>query len=210
MNIDIIKNEEIVDKFLEEMEKGEKFRAVKGAILAAGLAIGAQGINQQKNPNTNQQISQEDLPNYARSMSTIDPKKDVKDLAYKRAKKEANGIVYKNDKNWFLKNHAEGLSPHVYKQTIKSNPDLNNKYGYINKLSNSTFKEIIQKNPHLREDVHSNYYDRLHKEFDGDHNKMVEAWKNGIKATRNKYSNLSNNKDKESLDNVNKEVTETN
>lgn len=175
-------------EYLEALEKGEIANAAKGAVLALGLGMAYHQMGEDHKQKAAEEFSRQNAPKHARSMATINPEQEPENQAYEQAKKEANDIIYRNDKNWFIKKYSNGLSPHVYKQTIKNNPELTNKYGYINDLSNSAFREVVEKNPNLRNDVHAAHYDKLHNEFGGDHEKILHAWKNGIKATHNKYA----------------------
>lgn len=199
-------------EYLEALEKGEMLNAAKGAVLALGLGMGTHYMGQDAKQQASDQFAQDNIPKHARSMASIDNTPDPKQEAYESAKKEANNIIYKNDKNWFLKKYSDGLSPHVYKQTIKQNPELSSKYDYINSLSNNAFKEVIQKNPHLRNDVHAVHYDKLHNEFGGDHEKMLHAWKNGVKATNTKFgrspSNVENLGEHPSQDTIDDTISE--
>ena len=63
---------------------------------------------------------------------------------------------------------------------------------------------MIEKNPNLRNDVHDAHYDKLHKEFGGDHENMLHAWDNGIKATHAKI-----NKDRAMLTGQNRQPAAT-
>lgn len=181
-----------MDDFLElyeTLEKGDGANALKGGLIALAMAHGAHYMGQDSpKEKAAKQFAGGNIPSHARSVANIEHKPDVVEQARLDAQKEGQDIIARNDKKWFLSNHADGLSPHVYKQTIKSNPDLNEKYNYTNSLSNNTFKEIIKKNPHLRDDVHNAHYDKLHNEFSGDHEKMAHAWQNGIKATHAKFA----------------------
>ena len=181
-----------MDDFLElydKLEKGDGFNALKAGIGIVGLMHGAHYIGQDSpKQKAAQEFSGGNQPAHSRSVANVDHKTGVVQQAYDDAKKEGESIIARNDKKGFLGSHGEGLSPHVYKQTIKQNSDLNEKYNYTNKLSNGTFKEIIKKNPHLREDVHSAHYDKLHNEFGGDHEKMSHAWNNGVQATYAKFA----------------------
>jgi len=173
----------------ETLEKGEVKRAAKGALLALGLAHGAHYMGGDAAQEANTKFAQENAPKHARSTASIDNEGTVDPVqqGYDEAQKDADNIVYKNDKKYFLKKYSDGLSPHVFKQTIKNNPELSNKYDYVNGLSNNTFKEVADKNKTLRDDVHGAHYDKLHSEFGGDHEKMLHAWTNGIKATHDKF-----------------------
>ena len=174
-------------EYLEALEKGEVGRAAKGALLALGMAQGVHYTGSDSAQEASRQFTQENAPKHARSVSSMDTETDPVKQGYDDAKKEANDIVYRNDKEYFLNKYSNGLSPHVYKQTIKNTPELSNKYNYIHSLSNNTFKEVVEKNPNLREDVHSEHYDKLHSQFSGDHEKMLHAWKNGIKSANEKF-----------------------
>ena len=180
-----------MDEFLElyeKLEKGELTNAAKGAVMALGLGMGAHYMGADANQKAAQQFSGGNQPAHSRSVASIDHQTNEVEQAKEDARADAKNIIDRNDKKWFVSKHNEGLSPHVYKQTIKSNPALHDKYSYTNKLSNSAFKEVIQKNPHLQEDVHGAHYDKLHKEFGGDHEKMSHAWKNGISNTHAKFA----------------------
>lgn len=178
-----------MDEFLElyeALEKGDGFNAIKGGILALGLMHGAHYMGQDAKEEASNKLA-ENAPKHARSVASIEPEQSVQQQAYDKATKEANDIIYRNDKKYFIQDHADKLSPHVYKQTIKNNPELNERFGYINQLSNSAFKEVAQKNGNLRAAVHGAHYDKLHSEFDGDYDKIKHAWENGIKSTHNKF-----------------------
>lgn len=181
-----------MDDFLElyeVLEKGDKMNALKAGVSVLGLMHGAHYMNQgDAGEKAAKQFSGGGQPAHARSVTNIEHKPDVVEQARIDAKNEGDGIAARNDKKSFLGSHSDGLSPHVYKQTIKSNPDLNEKYNYTNNLSNRTFKEIVRKNPHLKNDVHNAHYDKLHTEFGGDHEKMAHAWSNGVKSTHSKFS----------------------
>ena len=180
-----------MDEFLElydKLEKGELTNAAKGAVMALGLGMGAHYMGADANQKAAQQFSGGNQPAHSRSVASIDHQTNEVEQAKEDARADAQNIIDRNDKKWFVSKHNEGLSPHVYTQTIKSNPALHDKYSYTNKLSNSAFKEVIQKNPHLQEDVHGAHYDKLHKEFGGDHEKMSHAWKNGISNTHAKFA----------------------
>lgn len=182
-------------EFYEELQKAEGKNAIKAGVLALGLMHGAHYMGQgDSKQQAAANIADKNIPSHARSIANVDHKPDPVEQARLDAKKEADDIIARNDKKWFLNKHGQTLSPHVYKQTIKNNPELNQKYGYTNSLSNRTFKEVIEKNPNLREDVHSAHYDKLHQAFGGDHENMLHAWSNGVKATQAKI-----NKDKSML-----------
>ena len=173
-------------EYLEALEKGEMTNAAKGAVLALGLGMGAHYMEQDAKQQAADKFSSGNIPKHARTGASIE-EEDPKQLGYEEAKKEANDIFYRNDKKWFLNKYSGGLSPHVYKQTVKNHPELSEKYGYINDLSNRTFKEVIEKNPNLKRDVHDVHYDKLHGEFGGDHEKILHAWKHGIKAAKSAF-----------------------
>lgn len=182
-------------EFYEELQKAEGKNAIKAGVLALGLMHGAHYMGQgDSKQQAAANIADKNIPSHARSIANVNHKPDPVEQARLDAKKEADDIIARNDKKWFLNKHGQTLSPHVYKQTIKNNPELNQKYGYTNSLSNRTFKEVIEKNPNLREDVHSAHYDKLHQVFGGDHENMLHAWSNGVKATQAKI-----NKDKSML-----------
>ena len=174
-------------EYLEALEKGEVGRAAKGALLALGMAQGVHMMDGDAKQDATKKFAQQNAPQHARSVSSIETESDPVQEGYDEAKREANDIFYRNDKKYFLKKYSNGLSPHVYKQTIKNNPELSSKYNYIHSLSNSTFKEVVEKNPNLRNDVHDAHYDKLHSEFGGDHEQMLHAWKNGIGSAKKKF-----------------------
>jgi len=179
-----------MDEFLElyeTLEKGEGFNALKGGMLALGLMHGAHYMGQDSQKEAAQQFTQNNIPKHARSVASIEPEQTVQEHAYNKAKKEADDIIYRNEKKGFIQEHGDKLSPHVYKQTIKNNPDLQDRFGYVNQLSNSAFKEVTQKNGNLKAAVHDAHYDKLHAEFGGDYDKMKHAWENGIKSTHSKF-----------------------
>lgn len=181
-----------MDEFLElydRLEKGDGWNAVKGGIISIAALQGMHMMDQNAKEAAANKFAQKDIPTHARTMASIEPSKTVKQMAFEEGQKEANDIIYRNYKKDFLENHSDGLSPHAYKQTIKNNPELNDKYGYVHGLSNNTFKEITQKNGNLRSDVHSAHYDKLHDEFEGDMGKIKHAWKNGINNTKSKFNN---------------------
>jgi hypothetical protein len=177
-----------IEDYLEMLEKGEGKNALKGAAVALAMFQGAHSINQDSQQTANEQFSSENIPKHARTAASIGEDVSSRDEEREKLKREYSDATYKADKDWFLGKYSEGLSHHVYKQTIKSSPELGAKYGYINKLSNRTLKEVVNKNPNLRDDVHNAHYDKLHKEFEGDHELMLNAWKNGIKSTHGEAS----------------------
>lgn len=173
-------------EYLEALEKGDMGRAAKGALLALGMVHGAHYIGGDEAQQAKIEQSRE-APKHARSTASIEQERDPVQEGYDEAQKDAEAIFYKNDKKHFLKKYSDGLSSHVFKQTIKDNPELSKKYNYVNGLSNNTFKEITAKNQGLRDDVHGAHYDKLHGEFAGDHEQMLHAWTNGIKSTHDKF-----------------------
>lgn len=204
--------------FLEALEKGEIKNTAKGALLALGMLHGAHYIGQDIKQKAVENFSNNDIPKHARAAASINQEDNIDPVRQGReeAQNEVRDIVYKNDKKWFLNKYSKGLSPHVYKQTIKNNTKLAQKYGYIKDLSNNTFQEVIEKNPNLRDDVHGIHYDKLHSEFGGDHEKMLHAWKNGVKSTQEKFrepassiSQLGQKPTEDIVDDSVKEVPET-
>ena len=181
----------------EEIEKGEISNAIKGAVLALGIGTGSYYMNHGGQQTAAKEFSNPDKPQYSTSVSNNNSTQKMQEDAYKQAREESQSIIKRNDKKYFLQNHAEGLSPHVYRQTIKNNPDLSTKYGYTSKFSKPTFREVIQKNPNLRQDISSAHYDKLYNEFQGNHDKINYAWSHGIKATRAKFKNTTPSQPKE-------------
>jgi len=171
-------NEDLKIAAKTDMNKGEIGNAVKGTVIALGLASGMDQVldrNQYKAP--------------VRQPTSVVSEKTEPEKAYDSAKVDANEIISRNDKKWFLGKFGKELSTVVYKQSIKSDPELNQKYGYTNNLSPSAFKELINHNPEIRQDVSGKHYEGLHQQFGGDHEKILGAWRNGVKATRVKFSN---------------------
>lgn len=179
-----------MDEFLElyeTLEKGEKINALKAGIGMLGLLNAAHYVGQDSKQEAAQQFSDKNIPKHARSVASIEQEKTPQQMAYDEAKRDADKIIYRGQKKGFIEEHGDKLSPHVYKQTVKNNPELNEKFGYINKLSPGAFKEITQKNGNLRSAVHDAHYDKLHNEFGGDYDKIKHAWENGIKSTHKKF-----------------------
>ncbi len=172
---------------LETLEKGEIRNAAKGALMALTLAQGAHMMGDDAKQQATKEFSQNNIPTHARTVSSEETEDGVVQQGYDEAKKEAKDIIYRNDKKDFLNKYSDGLSHHVYKQTIKNTPELSDKYHYTKGLSNNTFKELVDKNTNLKDDIHGAHYDKLHKEFGGDHEKMLHAWTNGIKSTKDKF-----------------------
>jgi hypothetical protein len=190
-----------MDEFIElyeKLEKGYGLNAIKGGIAALALMHGAHYMD----PANKEKLENKDIPQHARSTASIehDNRDQTAEQARTETQRNIDDIMYRNQRKSFVIQNGDKLSPNVYKQTIKNNPDLNDKFGYINKLSSSAFKEVTEKNGNLRSAIHDAHYDKLHGEFNGDENKIKHAWENGIKSTHKKFG--SDKIEKPNTDNV--------
>lgn len=161
-----------------EIEKGELRQAVKAGVLALGLAHGAMHIG--KDPQQAQQArpQQEQSMSSGRELASEEPETEIPN--HKLTTRELT-------RKYFVKGASYMPSHIALKQTIKQHPDLMQKYGHTLKLSEPAFKELAANHPKLHQEVGERYFDKLDKVFNGDDDKIYHAWRNGIKATKNKY-----------------------
>jgi phage terminase large subunit-like protein len=75
------------------------------------------------------------------------------------------------------------MSPIVIRQTIKNNPELNKKYGYIHQMNNQNMLESVAQAKAIHE-IANKHYDKLANEFNHNKHKIVHAWFNGVQHTK--------------------------
>jgi hypothetical protein len=191
---ELIKNEQIINDYLKDLylesvrndlDKGEGRRLLAGIGATAILGAGGYTMDKDNQPVSDTPVTYE---RHTASEQPIKPRTPAQD-AYERAQADADNIIKSHTKKDFITKYSSGLSPIVYKQTIKNIPELNQRYSYIHKLSAPALNEVVQYDQNLRNDVHSAHYDKLYNEFNGDTEKMLHAWKNGIKNTHLKFQN---------------------
>jgi hypothetical protein len=165
-----------VSKSESDIEKWEG-KALKAGVLALGLAHGAHYINQDATEAAKAPESREVASN------PTDPAQRAVDAGRQQADADVAQIVQRN----FVKHNPYKPSHIAIKETIKSNPDLMDKYGYAVSMSKPALSELVQNHPTMGQEVGENYYSKLNQEFSGDSEKISHAWRNGIKATNVKF-----------------------
>jgi hypothetical protein len=144
-----------------DLNKSDNF--VRRGILLAALAGTAQHVHNelqgQKKEAGRPYASQEEV--------VVEKPKTESEKAFDEAQKQAFGIAAKG---W-------PLSRKLAKETIKAHPDLHQQHGYLLHLSPSAFKEVINNNPEIKKDIALRHYDKLHEMFNGDKDKIFDAYK---------------------------------
>jgi hypothetical protein len=143
-----------------DLNKSDNF--IRRGILLAALAGTAQHIH-----NELQGQKEEASRPYASQEVAIEKPKTESEKAFDEAQKQAFGIAAKG---W-------PLSRKLAKETIKAHPDLHQQHGYLLHLSPSAFKEVINNNPEIKKDIALRHYDKLHEMFNGDKDKIFDAYK---------------------------------
>jgi thiol-disulfide isomerase/thioredoxin len=160
----------------DEIQKWEG-KALKSGALALALAHGAHYMNQENIEAAKTPASREV------AAAPVDPSQQAREAGRQQADAEVAQIMQRN----FVKHNPYKPSHIAMKETIKSNPDLMNKYGYAIKMSKPALSELVQSHPTMGQEVGEAHYSRLSEEFAGDKEKIDHAWRNGIKATKIKF-----------------------
>jgi hypothetical protein len=156
------------------------------------MGLGAAQMSLKDHPVFGEQKPKEEVITEARTPSSIHitnekPSKDQEDVRKK---------AYDDVREIFLNQVGSSINNIVAKQTLKASPELQEKYGYLNKLSPKSFSELVQHNTELQRDLGRKHYDKLHETFGGNENHMIYAWHNGTKKTQNDINSgvdISNN-----------------
>lgn len=160
----------------DKIEKWEG-KALKAGVLALGLAHGAHYMDIENKEAAKAPASREV------AAVQVDPTQQARDRGYKEATDEAAQIMGRN----FVKFNSYKPSHITMKETIKSNPDLMNKYGYALKMSKPALSELVQSHPTMGQEVGEAHYSKLNQEFGGNRDQIDHAWRNGVKATKAKF-----------------------
>lgn len=160
----------------DEIQKWEG-KALKSGVLALALAHGAHYMNQDNIEAAKAPASREV------AAVPVDPAQQAREAGRAEAEADVAQIMQRN----FVKRNPYKPSHIAMKETIKSNPDLMNKYGYALKMSKPALSELVQSHPTMGQEVGEAHYSKLNQEFDGDSEKIDHAWRNGIKATKIKF-----------------------
>jgi len=160
----------------DEIQKWEG-KAIKSGVLALALAHGAHYMNQENIEAAKTPASREV------AAAPIDPAQQAREAGRAQADADVAQIMQRN----FVKHNPYKPSHIAMKETIKSNPDLMNKYGYVLKMSKPALSELVQSHPTMGQEVGEAHYSKLNQEFGGDNEKIDHAWRNGIKATKIKF-----------------------
>lgn len=160
----------------EKIEKWEG-KALKSGVLALALAHGAHYMNQD-NIEANKTPASKEV-----AAIPVDPIQQAQEAGRAQADADVAQIIQRN----FVKHNPYKPSHIAMKETIKSNPDLMNKYGYALKMSKPALSELVQSHPTMGQEVGEAHYSKLNQEFGGDNAKIDHAWRNGIKATKIKF-----------------------
>jgi GNAT superfamily N-acetyltransferase len=143
-----------------DLNKSDNF--IRRGILLAALAGTVQHVHDKL-----QGQKEEASRPYASQEVAIEKPKTESEKAFDEAQKQAFGIAAKG---W-------PLSRKLAKETIKAYPDLHQQHGYLLHLSPSAFKEVINNNPEIKKDIALRHYDKLHEMFNGDKDKIFDAYK---------------------------------
>jgi len=160
----------------DEIQKWEG-KALKSGALALALAHGAHYMNQENVEAAKTPASREV------AAAPIDPAQRARESGRAQADADVAQIMQRN----FVKHNPYKPSHIAMKETIKSSPDLMNKYGYALKMSKPALSELVQSHPTMGQEVGEAHYSKLNQEFGGDNEKIDHAWRNGIKATKVKF-----------------------
>lgn len=156
-----------IENHHEKLEKGEMLNAAKAATVLLGLAYGAQDMVSNKSTQPNRDIS--NVPEHAKVMSQKEHNHDIVQQARENARKEGENIYNKNVQKEFTNKKENQLDHTQYRDIIQSNKELNAKYGHLNKLSDNSFKEIVQVHDQLRNDINNHHYSQKLKQNQGNH-----------------------------------------
>lgn len=171
------------NKELQEYKeaKVEKSEFLRRGVLLAGIGAGAQMIH-------NQNIEEaKPIRREIASVSAEKPLPTEPEKAYNAAQKDAFSIAAK---------HLP-LSRNLARKAIKESPELSEAHGYLMHLSPSAYKEVVDSNPKIKQDIASYHYDKLHELHGGDQKKIFDSYRDSAKNI--KKPTISSNLDKPEL-----------